>query len=414
MTATINLAAVAALLGTNSSGPLDTTPASTSYDEYNVDAQPDAETSLSLGTPESWSPTSDEQGAQSQDASASMDASTDYSYPTPSEPLTEDVTPHPSWSEDVAPELGLDAATGSESPDYTVSNEAPTTQIDGAAADLSSEMLQAEPEDSSLSGGGWMASATTGLAADSLATSDEAPAQNTTAQSDQEISAKHALAVEGLDVAPFDLTQLEVEEEPPTGYLEAQEMMNKYGTANLDMADDAAHAHDAGSGASNWSSETDTSYFASSTPTEVELAQARNTSSFTSPLTSDLATGRKAGATDYLGEEAVAEVPGVEPTPAIVDSTPLPAEPLEIATPLAAAPEVHTTPDASQDTQEEEQPIKARVARGPWTSYSETTDFTMPAPQAHTQAQTKDQPEPVASSPSGPLFEQSVRLPAEF
>ena len=53
------------------------------------------------------------------------------------------------------------------------------------------------------------------------------------------------------------------------------------------------------------------------------------------------------------------------------------------------------------------------MARGPWTSYSETTDFTMPAPQAHTQAQAKTQPEPVASSLSGPLFEQSVRLPAE-
>ena len=67
MTATINLAAVAALLGTNSSGPLDSTSASTSYEDYNVDVQPDAETSLSLGTPESWaSSTSDEQGAQSQ------------------------------------------------------------------------------------------------------------------------------------------------------------------------------------------------------------------------------------------------------------------------------------------------------------------------------------------------------------
>ena len=255
-----------------------------------------------------------------------------------------------------------------------------------------------------------MASATTGLAADSLATSDEAPAHGTAGQSDQELSAKHALAVEGLDVAPFDLTQLEVDEEPPTGYLDAQEMKSKYGTANLEMADDATRAHNTGAGGSNWSSENDTSYFASSTPTEVELAQAGNTSSFTSPLTSELPTGRKAGATDYLGEEAVADVPA--PAPANLDGTPSSAEAVEVATPLAAALDVPTAPEASQDTQEE-QPIKARVARGPWTSYSETTDFTMPAPQAHTQAQAKAQPEPVASSPSGPLFEQSVRLPAE-
>ena len=117
----------------------------------------------------------------------------------------------------------------------------------------------------------------------------EAPAHGTAGQSDQELSAKHALAVEGLDVAPFDLTQLEVDEEPPTGYLDAQEMKSKYGTANLDMADDAAHAHDAGSGDTNWSSENDTSYFASSTPTEVELAQAGNT--FFLYLASDLGPG---------------------------------------------------------------------------------------------------------------------------
>ena len=285
--------------------------------------------------------------------------------------------------------------------------------MEGTATDLSPDAPQAETDDGSLGGGGWMASATTGLAADLLATSDQAPAQSTTVQSDQELSAKHALAVEGLDVAPFDPTQLEVDEEPPTGYLEAQEMKSKYGTANLDMADDAAHAHDAGSAVSNWSSETDTSYFASSTPTEVELAQARNTSSFTSPLTSDLAAGRKATSTDYLDEEAVAEVPEPMPTQATVDSTPSSAESVEVPTPLAAAPEVPTAPEASQDAQEA-QPIKARVARGPWTSYSETTDLTMPAPQAHAQAQAKAQPEPVASSPSGPLFEQSVRLPAEF
>lgn len=413
MTATINLAAVAALLGTNSSGPLDAAPAPTSYEDYTMDAQPDAETSLSLGTPESWaSSTSEAQGAQSPDVSANWDASADYSYPTPSEPLTEDVTPHPSWSEDVAPDLGLDTATDSESPDYTISNEAPTTQMEGTATDLSPDALQAEPEDSSLGAGGWMASATTGLAADSLATSDQAPAPAAAGQSDEELSAKHALAVEGLDVAPFDLTQLEVDEEPPTGYLDAQEMKSKYGTANLDMADDAAHAHDAGSGDAHWSAENDTSQFAPSTSTEVELAQARNTSIFTSPLDSDLATGRKAGTTDYLDEEAVAEVPEPALTSATPDTTPSSAEPVGAATPLAAAPEVPTTPQASQDTQEA-QPIKARVARGPWTSYSETTDFTMSAPQAHTQAQAKAQPEPVASSPSGPLFEQSVRLPAE-
>jgi hypothetical protein len=253
MTATINLAAVAALLGTNSSGPLDAASASDSYEDYNIDAQPDAETSLSLGTPESWaSSASEEQGAQSQDASASWDASTDYSFPTPSEPLTEEAAPHPSWSQDVAPDLGLNAAADSQPPDYAMSNEAPTTQMEGTATDLSPDALQAEPEDSSLGGGSWMASSTTGLAADSLATSDQAPAQSTTVQSDQELSAKHALAVEGLDVAPFDPTQLEVDEEPPTGYLDAQEMKSKYGTANLNMADDAAHDHDAGSGDAPW------------------------------------------------------------------------------------------------------------------------------------------------------------------
>jgi hypothetical protein len=413
MTATINLAAVAALLGTNSSGPLDTTSASTSYEDYNTGAQPDAETSLSLGTPESWSPSApDGQNAQSQDASASMDAPTDYSYPTPSEPLTEDATPHPSWSQDVAPDLGLDASTGSENPDYSISNEAPTTQMDGTATDLSPDSLQAEPGDTSPDGGGWMASATTGLAGDALTTQDEALAHGTADQADHELSAKHALAVEGLDVAPFDLTQIEVEEEPPTGYLDAQEMKSKYGTASLDMADEPAQAHNTGAGSSNWSSENDTSYFASSTPTEVELSQARSTSVFTSPLTSDLPMARKASATDYLGEEAVAEVPEPAPVPAFVDSTPSAAEPMEAATPPAAAPEMPTTPEASQEAQES-QPIKARVARGPWTSYSETTDFTMSAPQAHTQAQAKAQPEPAAPSPSGPLFEQSVRLPAE-
>ena len=257
-----------------------------------------------------------------------------------------------------------------------------------------------------------MASATTGLAADALTTSDGAPTHGAAEQPDQELSEKHALAVEGLDVAPFDPTQIDVEEEPPTGYLDAQEMKSKYGTASLDMVDDAAHANDAGSGNAHWSSENDTSYFASSTPTEVELSRARSTSIFTSPLASDLETGRKAGTTDYLGEEAVAEVPEPEPTPTFMDSTPLAAEPLEAATPLAAAPGVTTTPETSQDAQEA-QPIKARVARGPWTSYSETTDFTMSAPQAHTQAQAKAQPEPAAPSPSGPLFEQSVRLPAE-
>ncbi|MEP6774211.1 MAG: hypothetical protein ABJA50_01335 [Chloroflexota bacterium] len=413
MTATINLAAVAALLGTNSSGPLDNAPASSSYDDYSIDAQPDAETSLSLGTPESWTPSaSDAQNAQSQDATASSDASSDYSYPTPSEPLTEDVTPHPSWSQDVAPDLGLDAATGSETPDYSMSNEAATTQMEGTVTDLSPDSLQAEPGESSPDGGSWMASATTGLAGDPLTTSAEAPAHGAADQSDHDLSAKHALAVEGLDVAPFDLTQLEVEEEPPTGYLDAQEMKSKYGTASLEMADDVAHAHNAGAGGSNWSSENDTSYFASSTPTEVELSQAGNTSSFTSPLTSDLPMARKAGATDYLGEETVADVPDVVTTPAEVDSTTLSVEPLEVAIPPAAAPEMPTTPEESQDAQEA-QPIKARVARGPWTSYSETTDFTMPAPQAHTQAQAKAQPEPVASSLSGPLFEQSVRLPSE-
>jgi tetratricopeptide (TPR) repeat protein len=74
--------------------------------------------------------------------------------------------------------------------------------------------------------------------------------------------------------------------------------------------------------------------------------------------------------------------------------------------------------------------IKARVARGPWTSYNETTDFTMPAPQAHTQAQAKaqqpapqdhtqahaevQQPVPAASESSSLLFEQSVRLPGDI
>ena len=132
------------------------------------------------------------------------------------------------------------------------------------------------------------------------------------------------------------------------------------------------------------------------------------TSSLTEPLSADSIVESKGSTTDYLGEDAVSTAQQTEQAPAheagnmVASAEPLEAQP--------QATEVPATPDATEEAQPM---IKARVARGPWTSYNETTDFTMPAPQAHTQAQAKAQPEPVASAPSGPLFEKSVRLPAE-
>jgi hypothetical protein len=385
MTATINLAAVDVLLGNTTSGPLDSPPPP-AY-EYNMDAGSDAETSLSLDTPEAWSsPSQDEQATQSQ----------------------HDSSPSPSWSHDVAPELGLDSGTYSaqSAPNESPANEAPTSYMGETSADLASDPAQADAVDGSPGAGGWMASATSGLDAGNLASSTEGSAHSTAGLVDSDLSENQGLAVDELDVAPFDFTQIDVEEEPPTGYLDAQEMKSKYGTGKLETVDDNPITRDAGPTTNNWSSETDTSYFASATPTEVEIASAMgNSASFTSPLTSDLPVDRKATSTDYLGEEALADT----------------AQPHDTA---AATPETSSqAPSASDVAHEEpgEQPvIKARVARGPWTSYSEPTDLTMPAPQAHTQAQAKAQqpiptptPASAPSSPSGPLFEQSVRLPVE-
>lgn len=427
MTATINLAAVAALLGGTTSGPLDTTsPSLASSGERDSGSLPESETSLSLDTPESWS--SAPQGDQTdpfQYTSEGWEASSDYSSSAPTDLEAEESSPRPSWSQDVAPELGLDAEAYSDTNDYSASTETPTTQMDASGADqyempsdLSpepvTEPVQVEPvdaasvlpTDSSLVTGGWMASATPGLTMDSVDSSDDDLAQNTTGLADEGFSAEQGLAVEELDVAPFDLTQIEVEEEPPTGYLDAQGMQKNYGTANLERTADSASSLGANPADSNWISEHDTSLFTSVPPTEgehsSESARVTTTTSFTAPLSPDSTLEGKGSVTDYLGEDAVSE-----------------AQPQAI--------EVPETPDAPEEAQPM---IKARVARGPWTSYNETTDFTMPAPQAHTQAQAKaqqpapqdhtqahaevQQPVPAASESSSLLFEQSVRLPGDI
>jgi tetratricopeptide (TPR) repeat protein len=180
-------------------------------------------------------------------------------------------------------------------------------------------------------------------------------------------------------------------------------MQSLYGTVNLEKTDDNAG-----------SSEHDTSFFSA----EGESSDhAPATSSLTEPLLADSDNKRKGRATDYLNEDVVADIRHTEQDASNVAAS---AEPLDAQ---SQAVEVPTTPEAAD---EESQPaIKARVARGPWTAYTETTDLNMPAPQAHTQAQAEaqqsaseaqtetSQPTPAASEASGPLFEQSVRLPSE-
>ncbi|HST05558.1 MAG TPA: hypothetical protein VLQ48_12600 [Chloroflexia bacterium] len=359
MSATINLAAVAALLGGTPSGPLDTP----SSGEQNSGPLPESEPSWS-------SMPQDEQAEMSQYNSGTLDASSGYS-PDVAEAEAE---VHPSWSQDVAPELDLNTE------DYSTSTETPTAQIDAAS--------------------GWMASATTGLVTDQVDALGDAPAQDTTGLADNGLNTEQNLAVEGLDVAPFDFTQIEVEEEPPTGYLDNQQMQSLYGTVNLEKTDDNAAK-----------SEHDTSFFSA----EGESSDhAPATSSLTEPLLADSDHKRKGRATDYLNEDVVADIR--QDAGNVAAS----AEPLDAQ---SQAVEVPTTPDAAD--QESQPAIKARVARGPWTAYTETTDLNMPAPQAHTQAQAEaqqsaseaqtetSQPAPAASEASGPLFEQSVRLPSE-
>lgn len=94
------------------------------------------------------------------------------------------------------------------------------------------DMMHTMPIEESYSTGGWMASATTNLTDNTLAGMTGALGTRNNPATEVD------LAIDGVQVAPFDYSHLAVEDEQHTGHLEAEELQKAYGTESLAMPDE--------------------------------------------------------------------------------------------------------------------------------------------------------------------------------
>jgi hypothetical protein len=203
---------------------------------------------------------------------------------------------------------------------------------------------------------GWMASATTNLTDTTLAgMTGEIDGMNTQ-------PVEMDLAIDGVEVAPFDYEQLDLEsEEQHTGQLELDQLQRGYGTGKL-MIPDEADALQSRPLNDVWSeADGDASLFLP-VPTDEEVTTASPQAGQDQEEESEPAI--------YMAEGN--EPAGMEMEPSVEEYTAVPVEasiPGEAAPPVEEAWDMAAQAEVGQPAQETE--IKARVASNRWMGYAE-------------------------------------------
>lgn len=417
MTVTVNLAAVADLLG----GPADTWDESDQMNlqpaqrqeaapaqvmepvqeqpqhEWTQDDQVEMSTVISLEMNDAAPPTMEpavEVADPVMSAVETVDYSeTDYAGEVEAEmpTLALDTTVEPAYEEAV-PQAGVVESYVEEAEEPVVAESQPALHS-----------MPATPAVESHRTSSWMANATTDLSESAL--NDLAGESGSMLSQPTEVD----LTMDGEDVSPFDYDQLELEAEDDqhTGHLEADQLSRTYGTGKLAMPDEQDVLMRSRPLNDVWSeADGDASLFVTGPRTENEPGEATEEAEPAVEVAAQPAMTRENEPLDYMDEEsaptgylAEESEPELEVSSAAADTY----EPAVYETPSVEIEEYVQSAPPSQD-------VKVRVASGSWSAYNQTQNKAEPVGTAQS-AMSAPVVELVA--PVAPVVSQQPAMQAE-